>query len=70
MTLDCIEGYIMGVAVIDMSLNMLPHIRMKFIDDSMSSYCSMINSAKRIEQIRQTNKLAYILCDLESGQMR
>ena len=64
--LGYIEGCIMEDAVGDRYLKSLPQIRLNFVDGSISSYCSILHSAKRIEQIRQENKLSSVLCDLES----
>ena len=47
------------------ALKRLPQRRMKIIDGSISSYCSILNSPKQLEQIRQANKLASVLCNLE-----
>ena len=52
------------------ALKRLPQRRLKFIDGSISSYCSILNSPERLEQIRQANKLASFLCDFESYRMR
>ena len=60
----------MDYAVSAISLNRLPQRRLNFIDGSISSYCSILNSPERLEQTRQANKLAYILCDFESYRMR
>ena len=68
--LDCIVGYTMDDAVGERYLKRLPQRRLEFIDGYISSYCSIINSTERLEQIRQANKLASILCDLESDRMR
>ena len=54
----------------DRALKRLLQRRLKFIDGSISSYCYIINSTKRFEQIRQANKLASVPCDLESDQTR
>ena len=48
----------------------LPQRRLKFIDGSISSYFSILNSTESLEQIRKANKLVPVLCDLESGCMR
>ena len=48
----------------------LPQRRLNFIDGCISSYCYILNSPERLEQIRQANKLAYVLCDLESDRIR
>ena len=57
-------------AVGNMDLKGLTQRRLNFIDGSVSSYCSIINSYERLEQMRQEKKLAYILYDLESECMR
>ena len=51
-------------------LKRLPQRRLNFIDGCISSYCSILNSHKYIEQIKQANKLVYFLCALESYRMR
>ena len=43
---------------------------MNFVDGSVSSYCYIINSPKRLEEIRQANEFASVLCDLESDRIR
>ena len=43
----------------------LPQRRFNFIDGYISSYCYIIKSPKRLEQISQENKLASVLCDLD-----
>ena len=48
------------------SLKRPPQRRLNFIDGCISSYCSILNLPERLEQIRQANKLASVLCDLES----
>ena len=68
--LDCITGYIMEDAVSDKAFKRLPQRKLKFIDDYISSYCSIINSPKHLEQIRQASNLASFLCDLESDGLR
>ena len=50
--LDCITGYIMDDAVGERAFKSLPQIRLNFIDGSISSYCSILNSTERLEQIR------------------
>ena len=57
-------------AVGNRSLKRTPQIRLNLIDGSISSYCSMINSLERLEQIRQAKHLASVLCDLESDHIR
>ena len=68
--LDCISGYILDDAVGERALKRLPHRRLNFIDGFISSYCSIINFPKRLEQIRHANKLASVLCDLESDRIK
>ena len=68
--LGCIAGYMMYDAVSERALKRLTHSRLSFIDCSISSYCYIINSPNRFEQIRQSNKLESVLCDLESGGIR
>ena len=69
-TLDCIEDYIMEDAVGDRDLKRLPQRRLKFIDGSISSYCSILNSPEQLEHTRQANRLSYVLCDLDSDCIR
>ena len=47
----------------------LPQRRLNFIDGSISSYCSILNSPERIEHIRKAKKLASVMCDLDSDIM-
>ena len=68
--LDSIASYIMEDAVGERYLKRLPHRRLNFIDVYISSYCSILNSPKQLEHIRQASKLASVLCDLESDSMR
>ena len=60
----------MDDAVSERALKRMPQIRPNFIDNYVPSYCSIINSHKRLEQIRETNKLASVLCDLKSDFMK
>ena len=62
--LEYIAVYIMEDAVGERALKRLPQRRLNFIDGCISSYCSILNSPERLEQIRQVNKLASVLCDL------
>ena len=57
-------------AVGERALRRLPQRRLNFIDGCISSYCSILNSSERLELIRQANKLASVLCDLESDRIR
>ena len=66
-TLDCITGYIMEDAVYERDLKRIPHRRLNFIDVYISSYCSILNSPKRLEQTRKAKKMAPVLCELESN---
>ena len=54
----------------DKALKMLPQRRLKFIYVSISDYCSILNLPECLEQIIQANKLASVLCDLESDFIR
>ena len=56
--------------VSERSLKRLPQRRLNFIDSSISSYGYILNSPERLEHIRQAEKLASFLCDLESYRMR
>ena len=60
----------MDCSVGERALKRLPQIRLNFIDGSISSYCYILNSPVQLERIRQANKLASVLCDLESDCMR
>ena len=60
----------MEYAVGERALKRLPQRRLNFIDGSIYGYCSILNSPKQLEQIRQENKLASVLCDLESDRVR
>ena len=57
-------------AVGERALKRLPQRRLNFIDVCTSSYCSILNSPEQLELIRQTKKLASVLCYLESDQIR
>ena len=46
--LECIAGYRMESAVVGRALNRLPRRRLNFIDYSISSYCYILNSLKRL----------------------
>ena len=67
--LDCIASYIVCCAFGERALKRLHQIRLNFIDGSIYSHCSIINSPEQLELIRQANKLASVLCDLESDQI-
>ena len=62
--LDCIGGYILDDAFGERDFKRLLQRRLNFIDGSISSYCSILNSPKQLEYIRQAKKLASALCDL------
>ena len=70
MPLDCITSYIMEDAVGDMYLRRLPQRRLDFIDGYISSYYYIINLIDQLENIRQSNKLASVLCNFESNHVR
>ena len=48
--LDCITGYIMYDAVSERDLKRLPQRRLNFIDGSISSYCYILISPKRLHR--------------------
>ena len=54
----------------DMDLKRLPQRRLNFIDGYISSYCYILNSPERLEQIRQAKKLVHVMCDLDSNRMK
>ena len=64
------RGYIMDDAVGESYLKRIPHRRLNSIDGFISSYCYILNLPERLEQINQANKLASVLCDYESDQIR
>ena len=51
-------------------LNNLHRMRMNLIGGYISSYCSILNSLKQIDMIKQNNELADILGDIESNCLR
>ena len=57
-------------AVGERALKRLPQRRLNFIDGSISSYCSILNSSECVEHISQAKKLAFVMCDLDSDRMR
>ena len=68
--LNCIAGYIMYNAVGDRALKRLPQRMLNFLDGSILSFCYILNSPEKLDNIRQRNKLASVLCDSESDHMR
>ena len=58
----------MDDSVSERSLNRLPQIRLNFIDDYISSNCYILNLPEPLQHIRKANKLASILCALESNR--
>ena len=60
----------MDDAVDERDLKRIPQRSLTFIDGSISSYCSILNSPERLEQIKQSKKLVSVLCDLDSDRMR
>ena len=63
--MECIKGYIIEDAVGDRTLKRLPKRRLNLINGAISSYCSIHNSPKKLEHIRQAKKMASVLCDLK-----
>ena len=57
-------------AVGERALKRLPQRRLNLIDGSISSYCSILNPPEQLEQIRQANKLASVLCGFDSDRIR
>ena len=55
--------------IFDRTLKRLPQRRLNLIDGSISSYCSILNSPERLRMIKQANKLAPVLCDIESYRL-
>ena len=65
--LDCIIGkIIVEDAISDRYLNNLPHIKMNLIGGSISGYCSILDSSKWIDIIKQENELVDVLGDIYS----
>ena len=64
--LECITVYIMEDAVGEGALKRLPQRRLNFINGSISSYCSILNSPERLEKIRQSKiwRLFYVIWSL------
>ena len=57
-------------AVGERALRRLPQRRLNFVDGCISSYCSILKSPEQLELIRQANKLASVMCDLEYDRIR
>ena len=51
------------------ALKSLPQQRLNLIDGSISSYSSILNSSQRLHMINQANKLASVLCDIETDRL-
>ena len=51
------------------ALKRVPQIRLNFIDGSISSYCSILGYSEWIDLIKQANKLASVLGDIESDRI-
>ena len=64
-----VEGYIMEYAIGGRFLKRLPQLSLNIIDGSISSYFSILNSPKRLHMIKQANKLASVLCDIEYDRL-
>ena len=62
--LACTIGYTVEGSIGYRDFKRLPQRRLNFIDGYISSYCSILNSFKRIGQISQANRLVSIICDL------
>ena len=64
-----IAGYIMEYYIGDRSLENLSQKRLNLFDGYISSYCSIINSPKRLCMIKQANELASVICDIETDRL-
>ena len=60
-SLECITGYITEYAVGYRNFNKLTHQRLNFIDVSITSYFSIINSTEQLNFIHQSKKLVTVL---------
>ena len=47
----------------------MPKRKLSLIDGSILSYCSIIKSTKRLDMIKQPNKLLYIIGDIEYDRL-
>ena len=59
----------MGYDIGDRDLKRPPQRRLNIIDGYISSYCSILNSPKHLHMIKQANKLASVICDIESDRL-
>ena len=64
--LDWISGYIMSYDVGDRYLKRLPKRRLNLTGISISSYWYIINSPELLDIIKQENKLASVIGDIET----
>ena len=67
--LYCISGYIMQDFVGDRALNNLTRRKLKLIDDSISSYLSIIKSSEQIHVFNQSNYLSGVLGGIQSYRL-
>ena len=72
--LECIAGYIMEDyigyrALKRLSQKSLPQRSQNIIYGFISSNCSILNSPKRLNIIKQANELTSVLCDIQSGRI-
>ena len=63
--LDCITGYIVVGAVGDTDLKNMPHKSLELVVVSISSYCYIIKSPKRLDMTNKANKFTAVLGDIE-----
>ena len=68
--MDFITGYNVEDSASGEYFDKLPHIRLNLIGGNISSYCSIINSLKQIDMIKQNNKFTDILGDIKSDCLR
>ena len=59
----------MGDYVGGRALKRLHQRRLNFIDGSIPSYCSILNSPEQLDLIKQANKLASVTGDIESDHL-
>ena len=63
--MEFITGYIIEYYVGDRDLKNIPQRRLDLVDRSISSHCSILDSIKWRDVIRQENELAAVIGDIE-----
>ena len=56
-------------AIFDRALKRLHQQSLNIIDGYISSYCSILNSPRRLHMIKQAKELASVLCDIQSDRL-